>query len=181
MAARRARLLALFLATAAAGLALLAVAWPISQALQTQAEIDAGSEKLAAIRRAERGERGGEEAVVARLLIDGGSSSRATAEMLNYLDAVAVRHGIAIRSSNVMQSKPDGELNEISIQISYEAGISALRGLVHEIETGTPIIIIDELNMRTITSTSQSGTPAEPTRLDITMTVSGLTKSREGP
>jgi hypothetical protein len=35
--------------------------------------------------------------------------------------------------------------------------------------------------MRTITSASQSATPTEPARLDVTMTVSGLTKSREGP
>ncbi len=181
MAVRRGKLPALMLAAAAAGLALLAIALPVSHALQIRAEIDAGLERLAAIRSAERGERGGEEAAVARLLIDGSSSSRATAAMLNHLDAIAVRHGIAIRSSSVQQTKPDGELSEISIQVSYEAGISAVRGLLHEIETGAPMMIIDELNMRTITSPSQTGAPAEPVRLDVTMTLSGLTRLREGP
>lgn len=181
MAASRAKLAALTLAAVAAGLAVLAVALPASQALRTRAEIHAGQERLASIRRAERGEREGEKAAIAKLLIDGGSSSRATAEMLNHIDAVAVRHGIAIRSSNVMQSKSSGELNEIAIQISYEAGIAAVRGLLHELETGTPIIIVDELNMRTITSGSQSERPAEPARLDVTMTLSGMTKLREGP
>lgn len=181
MAARHGKLLALALAAAFAGVATLAIALPVSLIFLTRSEIEAGSERLAAIRRAERGDRGTEEAAIARLLIDGGSSSRATAEMLKHLDAIATRHGIAIRSSNVVQSKPVGELGEISIQISYDAGISAVRGLLHEIETGRPIVIIDELNMRTIASTSQSGTPDEAARLDVTMTLSGMTKSREEP
>jgi Type II secretion system (T2SS), protein M subtype b len=181
MAERRGKLLALTLAAAFAGLALLATALPVSHALQIRTEIQAGSERLTAIRRGDRGERGGEDATIARLLIEGGSSSRATAEMLNRLSAVSAGHGIAIRSSNVMQTKQNGELSQISIQINYQAGISAVRGLLHEIETGTPMLIIDELNMRTITSTSETGAPDERVRLDVTMTVSGLTASREGP
>ena len=181
MAERRGKLLALALAAASAGLALFATALPVSRALQLRTEIQAGSERLAAIRSAERGERGGEDATIAKLLIDGGSSSRATAEMLNRLSAVSGRHGIAIRSSNVIRTKQNGELSEISIQINYQAGISAVRGLLHEIETGTPMLIIDELNMRTLTSASQTAAPDEPVRLDVTMTVSGLTASREGP
>lgn len=179
MATRHGKLLALALAAAFAGLAVLAIALPISRVLLTQSEIEAGLERLAAIRRAERGDRGAEEAAIARLLIDGGSSSRATAEMLKHVDAIAARHGIAIRSSNVVPSKPDGELGEISIQISYEAGISAVRGLVHEIETGRPIVIIDDLNMRTIASASESIPPDAAARLDVTMTLSSMTKSRE--
>lgn len=181
MAERRGKLLALALAAVAASLALLAVVLPVSHALQVRSEIQVGQERLASIRSTGRAELRSEDATIAKLLVDGGSSSRATAEMLNRLSAVSGRHGIAIRSSNVMQTKQNGELSEISIQISYQAGISALRGLLHEIETGAPMLIIDELVVRAIHSEAQTGGAAEPVRLDVTMMVSGLTTSREEP
>lgn len=181
MAERRGKLLAVALAVASASLAVLAITLPVSHALQLRTEIQVGLERLAAMRSAGHAQHRSEDATVAKFLIDGDSSSRATAQMLNRLSAVSSRHGIAIRSSNVIRTKRNGEVSEISIQISYQAGIPAVRGLLHEIETGAPMLIIDELEMRTINSASRTGEPAEPVRLDVTMMVSGLTTFREEP
>lgn len=169
---RNGQTLAVGLLVLAAAVAGIAIALPVQWAVQLRGEIQSVEDRLAGIRNAVREGRVIDDAATTGILVSGSSAGRAAAELQNRLGVSARRHGIALRSLQVLDSRRQGELNEIPLEVSYQTGVVELRGLLHEIESGMPIMVVDELNIRAVTP--PSGAASAPVLLDVSMKVRGF-------
>ncbi len=167
----------LVLAIASAGLA---VVLPVSRALELRRSIWSGEERLEAVRRAVRDGTGLAEVSVAGLLISGGSTGRAAAELQLKIGAAARSHNAIVRSMQVLTPRRDGVLTEIALEVDLQASTVALRDLVHTLETSVPLLIVDEINIRS-SSAAAERRPGQSVLLDIGMKVRGFAAAGERP
>lgn len=173
-------LLAIGLLVAAIAVAGLAVALPVGRALELRRAIGAGEERLETVRRAVRDGSGLAEVSVASLLIPGSSTGRAAAELQLKIGAAARSHNAVVRSMQVLTPRHDGALTEVALEVEFQAGMVALRDFVHDLETLAPLLIIDEINIRT-TSGSGERRSGQPVELDVGMKVRGFATAGERP
>ena len=118
-------------------------------------------------------------------LLDGDTSGKAGADLQRLLGDLARRNGLSVRSIQVLgpqrdgrnEARREGELSEISVELSMAGHSRGLREFLHTAETGTPLLMISELSVRSATSPR---TDAQPTLLEINLKVRGYGAGRDG-
>ena len=158
---------------------------PHVQASRMSETVDAAQTKLDAMNRlAARGpELANRNATIRseqnrlKLLLTGETTGVAGAELQRFLLKRTARHrGTA---STVLVQPPEGEggLTRISALLTVRITIKGLRNLLHDLETGLPLLFVSELSVRSRPNTNPRAEPL----LDIRMRVSGFLPNREVP
>lgn len=183
----RGRLVALGLVLIPLLLLLRFAAWPLIDRLSSAEEERAA--KRAAIAHYQRllAQAPGLEAAVSRLertrplasyLFAGGNRALAAAGLQRTLQASAKKNGATVLSLRVMEPVADGPLERIPVEARLLAGIGEARNLLYEIETATPYLFIDTIDIDVRRSRRRQTAAAEP--LSIRLVVYGL-RASDGP
>ena len=105
------------------------------------------------------------------LMLEGETTGIAGANLQKQLTAlVAKNRGRAI-SFQVLPPKPEENMTKIPINFSLDIDIVGLQNILFAIETGQPLIFVDNLVIRSINK--QNINPYSQVRLNVTVQVSG--------
>lgn len=105
-----------------------------------------------------------------KLLLSGSTTGIAGAELQRFLlDRLAHNNGTAT-SVLVQAPEPDEYFIRISTSLSVRIDITGLRNLLHELETGMPLLFITDLSVQPVAANAQAGASRI---LDVRMKVSG--------
>ena len=74
----------------------------------------------------------------------------------------------------LLATSEDGSLARIGLRLSISVGIDGLRDIVHGIETGNPLLFIDDLSVRAVEDREGGTDPHYLGPLDVTLQVSGF-------
>lgn len=104
------------------------------------ASADAIEQQASAIRAARRD---------SGVFLDGSTDALAAAALQNELGAAAARAGGDLRSVQSLAPEPADGMNRIRLRLQLVADIRTLTAFLHEIETGYPLLFVDEIKLRT--------------------------------
>lgn len=144
------------LGLAIAAMGVLAAA-PFVRASWLDAELEQSRTELAALRKAiahEGALRKENTALAARdkdasqLLLQGETTGIAGANLQKLLGGLVSAHGGTTSSVQILPPVEDGNLMRIPMSLSISVGIDGLRDIVHGLETGLPLIFIDDIAVR---------------------------------
>lgn len=110
------------------------------------------------------------------MLVAGETSGLAGAELQRIVSELARRSGLSLRSAHVAPPKREADLAAIGVEVSLHGQTEGLRAFVHAIETGTPILFIETLAIRS--APTYQPVP-QPVSLDITLRVRGYGAGKE--
>lgn len=108
------------------------------------------------------------------LLLEGDKTGVAGANLQSLLNAMVTSNGGTASSIQILPPKDDGDLVQISVSVSLNVGIDGLRDIIHNLETGTPLIFIDDITVKTIRQDFKPLDPHYIGPLDVTLQVSGF-------
>lgn len=165
--------MAMFVAIAAAGLPLVWVA---------QLE-DAMANKRTLLDTLARANRGGSTAIGLPSprdpLISSDSVGRSGALLQLKIDELAAVDGIVVRSVQVLTPRREGDVTHILVAVTLQSDTAALRKFFHTLETSFPLLVVDELSIRSLATAPRAAASAMP--LEVSLVVRGLAAQREGP
>jgi len=152
------RLLALALLLVPVGLLGLGVWWPIARIEAQKAELAAlearierlearlstREQLLAEIRLLER--RGDAGA----MLLEAAAPALAGAELQGLVSDIVEGLGGAINSIEILEPESTPPFERIAVRAEFAASMTALRAILHDIETGEPVMTIDRIAMRSL-------------------------------
>jgi len=171
-----ARAAALGLVALALALAALAGLAPYARMTALGAEIAAAADQIAQQERLLQAV-GRRPAHRARdMLVAGETSGLAGAELQRIVSELARRSGLSLRSTSVAPPKREADLAAIGVEVSLQGQMEGLRAFIHGLETGTPVLFIETLAVRT--APSYQPVP-QPVSLDITLRVRGYGAGKE--
>ncbi len=84
------------------------------------------------------------------LLLEGDKTGVAGANLQSLVNGLVTANGGTASSIQILPPKEDGNLMRISVSLSINVGTDGLRDIVHSLETGTPLIFIDDIVVREI-------------------------------
>lgn len=108
------------------------------------------------------------------LLLDGDTAGIAGANLQKLISDIVLEHGGAASSLQLLATSEDGSLVRIGLRLSISVGIDGLRDIVHGIETGKPLLFIDDLSVRAVEDSAGGTDPHYLGPLDVTLQVSGF-------
>jgi general secretion pathway protein M len=109
-------------------------------------------------------------------LVTGETSGLAGAELQRIVTELARRTGMSLRSTTVAPAKRETDLAAIVVEVSLQGQMEGLRGFIHAIETGTPVLFIETMAIRS--APSYQPVP-QPVSLDVTLRVRGYGAGKE--
>ena len=112
-------------------------------------------------------------------LIRADSAGRAGALLQLRLDELAAAHGVVIRSVQVLPPKREGEVTRITVAVTLQSVTATLRKFLHTLEASFPLVVIDEVSIRSLPTAPQDTASAMP--LEVSLVVRGLAAFKEGP
>jgi general secretion pathway protein M len=107
------------------------------------------------------------------MLLQGETTGIAGANLQKIVSALVAGHGGTASSMQILPPKEDGNLERIPMSLSISVGIDGLRDILHGLETGTPLIFIDDISIRTPSTLFGAEDPHYLGPLDVTLQVSG--------
>ncbi len=118
----------------------------------------------------------------ASLLLDGETTGIAGANLQRLMSALIVENKGTPTTSQIIAPKSEDDLVRISMSLSLTINTDGLRDLLHSIETRSPLIFIDELNVSSADAeTWSSPDPNFMGPLEVTLLVSGYTLKGKAP
>lgn len=108
------------------------------------------------------------------LLLEGDKTGVAGANLQSLVNNLITAHGGTTSSIQILPPKEDGNLTRISVSMSISVGTDGLRDIVYSLETGTPLIFIDDLIVRAVHDDFRPPEPHYIGPLDVTLQVSGF-------
>lgn len=108
------------------------------------------------------------------LLLEGDKTGVAGANLQSLVNGLVTANGGTASSIQILPPKEDGNLMRISVSLSINVGTDGLRDIVHSLETGTPLIFIDDIVVRAIHEDFRPTAPHYLGPLDVTLQVSGF-------
>jgi general secretion pathway protein M len=108
----------------------------------------------------------------ASLLLEGETTGIAGANLQKLMNGLVVAHGGVASSFQIMPPREDADLMRITMSLSINVGIDGLRDILHSLETGVPLIFIDDLSIRT--AEYRLADPHYLGPFDVTLQVSGF-------
>jgi len=113
------------------------------------------------------------------LLFEGETTGISGANMQRLINDLVVEYGGSASSFQILPPKEDGNLVRIPMSLSISVGIDGLRDILHRIETGTPLIFIDDITMRPAPKNYRAPGPHFLGPFDVTLKVSAFTRKNE--
>lgn len=163
---------------AAVLLAVTIVAIPIVWAKQLHASIASHSDQLAALTHVGRaGSVAGEWVAAGDPLLTADSLGTAGALLQQKLDDLALSENVQIRTAQVLPPRSEGDLVHVALSAELQASTPSLRSFLYALETGFPLLMVDEITVRAAPLAADATQDAR--LLDISITVHGLSASRE--
>ena len=108
------------------------------------------------------GERAHAVVALAPLLVAGASSAEAAATLGGELNALALRHRVAIRRTDAAPDSAAGPFARIEVRLQAEGDLAGISGFVHEVEQGRLLLSFTSVSLQTETP----GAPLERLRLE---------------
>jgi general secretion pathway protein M len=108
------------------------------------------------------------------LLLEGDKTGVAGANLQSLVNGLVTTNGGTASSIQILPPKEDGNLMRISVSLSINVGTDGLRDIVHSLETGTPLIFIDDIVVRAIHDDFRPPEPHYIGPLDVTLQVSAF-------
>jgi general secretion pathway protein M len=81
-----------------------------------------------------------------------GTSALASAQMQEFIKQSIVQAGGQLSSTQVLPSAEKDEFERITVNVRMTGNIEVLRAVLYKLETSTPLIIIDQLDIRPMRS-----------------------------
>jgi general secretion pathway protein M len=170
------RALAVGLVLFALGLAAVAAFVPFARMAAVAAEIAAASQQIAQQERLLRAAARRPVNIQRDLLLSGETSGMAGAELQRVISDLARQNGMSLRSAHVAAPKRELDLIVIGVDVSLQGHTEGLRSFLHAIETGTPVLFIETLSIKSV---SPYQPVQQPMALDVTLRVRGYGASKE--
>jgi general secretion pathway protein M len=170
------RAAALGLVALALGLATLAALAPFARMAAVDGEMAAVADQIAQQERLLRAAARRPAHAARDMLVAGETSGLAGAELQRVLTELARRSGLSLRSTHVAPPKRESDLAAIGVEVSLQGQTEALRGFIHALETGAPILFIEALSIKS--APSYQPVP-QPISLDVTLRVRGYGAGKE--
>jgi general secretion pathway protein M len=82
------------------------------------------------------------------VLLSGDSTALAAAALQGTVKALIERHGGQLRSAQTVSSRVSGNLEKVVVQDELSLPLGALKPTLYALETGTPYLFVDEIEMR---------------------------------
>ena len=108
------------------------------------------------------------------LLLDGDTAGIAGVNLQKLISDIVLENGGASSSLQLLATSEDGSLVRIGLRLSISVDIDGLRDIVHGIETGNPLLFIDDLSVRAVEDREGGTDPHYLGPLDVTLQVSGF-------
>ncbi len=108
------------------------------------------------------------------LLLEGDKTGVAGANLQSLVNSLVAANGGTASSIQILPPKEDGNLMRISVSVSINVGTQGLRDIIHTLETGTPLIFIDDVSVQAIHDDFRPPEPHYMGPLDVTLQVSGF-------
>ena len=112
------------------------------------------------------------------LLLEGDKTGVAGANLQSLINSLVSAYGGTASSIQILPPKEDGNLMQISVSVSINVGTDGLRDIIHTLETGTPLIFIDDITVQAIHDDFRPLDPHYIGPLEVTMQVSGFAAQR---
>jgi len=110
------------------------------------------------------------------MLVSGDTSGLAGAELQRVVTELARRSGLTLRSTHVAPTKREADLAAVGVEVNLLGQMEGLRAFMHAIETGTPILFIETLSIKSVPSYQPV---PQPMSLDVTLRVRGYGAGKE--
>jgi general secretion pathway protein M len=81
-----------------------------------------------------------------------GTSALASAQMQEFIKQTIVQAGGQLSSTQVLPSSSKDKFNHITVSVRMTGNIEVLRAVLYKLETSTPLIVIDQLDIRPMRS-----------------------------
>lgn len=108
------------------------------------------------------------------LLLEGDKTGVAGANLQSLVNSLVTANGGTVSSIQILPPKEDGNLTRISVSMSISIGTDGLRDIVYGLESGTPLIFIDDIIVRAVHDDFRPPEPHYIGPLDVTLQVSGF-------
>lgn len=115
----------------------------------------------------------------ASLLLEGEKTGISGANLQRLMNDIVLEHGGTASSFQILPPQEDGNLMRIPMSLSISIGIDGLRDILHRIETGTPLIFIDDITMRPAPKKFRAPDPHFLRPFDVTLKVSAFARKNE--
>lgn len=119
-------------------------------------------------------------------LLTGDTPSVSASDLQETVQAMAAREGTQVITTRVISPEPAGSFSKIGIQLEIGGQIQQLASLIRGIETAPKLLVIDEINVRSlfrpIGFPQAPGVPQAPAQnLRISLMVSGYARTQAAP
>ncbi len=81
-----------------------------------------------------------------------GTSALASAQMQEFIKQTIVQAGGQLSSTQVLPSNDKDKFNRITVSVRMTGSIEVLREVLYKLETATPLIVIEQLDLRPMRS-----------------------------
>lgn len=85
----------------------------------------------------------------ANLLLEGSTAGISGAGLQKLISDIVLEHGGVASSLQLLPIKEEDKLERVALRLSISVDIEGLRNILHAIETGKPLLFIDDLTVRT--------------------------------
>jgi general secretion pathway protein M len=132
-------------------------------------ELDMRRELLSRLEASARSdeERGSSRVAPAAAFVTAPTQGLAGAQLQAYLQGVTDTHHAVLISSGVEPAKGEDQPGSIRLQATLEASVQSLRTLLYQLESGTPYVFVESLNIQVAAVNTQR--PVEDPLLRITL------------
>jgi hypothetical protein len=150
----------------AAAIGVTAVAMPLLRALELRDVVAAQRSTIATLTRTPRDN---VPTLVndMRAIVVAPSAARAGAKLQAMLDDHASRYGVQLRSTQILQTPLDRDRPSVAVELSIEADTAGTTRFVHALETGHPVLLIEELSQQLAKPIDDDAGPVLATALKI--------------
>lgn len=117
----------------------------------------------------------------AQALLDGDTYGIASANLQKLLVDTVQAAGLSLRSIQALDPAADGDLTVVAVRLVCRGGIDGLRTLLHTLETGEPLLFVDELLVKQDRSGPAEGPRVGGVELSVELRVNGHAAGRLAP
>jgi ACT domain-containing protein len=119
-------------------------------------------------------------------LLTGDTASVSASDLQETVQAMATREGTQVITTRVLNPEPAGSFSKIGIQMEIGGQIQQIASLIRGIETAPKLLIIDEVNVRSLFRPvgfpQPQGVPQAPVQnLRVSLTVAGFVRASSAP
>ncbi len=106
-------------------------------------------------------------------LLEGSTTGIAGANLQKRVTEVVKQHNGNASSFQIQSPEKENELTRIVMNISLRADIVSIQKILHELETGTPFIFIEDMTIQAQEKNTGSSPALQRQKLDISMKIIG--------